>query len=97
MSDQDLRSYMFRFPGSFIGFLDSVANILKSLGDDWFEANEKEYADVFHSASQKILEVSSTLVKISDDYTKRQTTEEPKSIVKSLAAKYREKVVGCVK
>jgi hypothetical protein len=94
VSDQDLRSYMFRFPGSFIGFLDCVAHILKGLGDDWLDANETEYAAVFHTASDQILKASSSLVKISDDYTKRQSTPIDK---KAIAESYKTKVLKWVK
>jgi hypothetical protein len=90
VSDQDLRSYMTRFPGSFIGFLDNVANILKGLGDDWLDAGEQAYAETFHSASEQILNVSSSLVKISDDYNNRQALPTDK---KTIAEAYRAKVL----
>jgi hypothetical protein len=67
-----LKSYMLGFsPNSYIGFFDTVSEILEELGNDWNtseDKNGKRWADVFFNASIAIKGVVVSLSGVKDEF-----------------------------
>jgi hypothetical protein len=70
-----LRAYMGNFPGSFVGFLDTVSDILRELGTEWegfgFRVQSKQsfaWGKVFVEAADSIAEVAVKLSRIKDEH-----------------------------
>jgi hypothetical protein len=73
---QHLKTYMMNYPDSFVGFLWSVADVLKSLGQEWADHGKKEWGDIFTSSGNQVLEIAANLASIRDEYNKEQQIED---------------------
>ena len=76
---QIMRSLMVRSPNSFVGFFDTVADVLKTLGDEWlgyaFLTQDKmanSWGKVFIEASKSINQITIELQKVKDEYDARE-------------------------
>ena len=70
-----LRAYIVRFPGSFVGFLETVSDILRDLGTEWlsygFHAQEQDtygWGNSFLDASREIRAVAGKLEKLNAEH-----------------------------
>lgn len=78
-----LRAYMTNFSGSFVGFLDTVSDILYDLGKEWEEfgfhsQNKQSFAwgKVFIEASDSIAAITVKLAKVRDEYDNKIANSE---------------------
>lgn len=90
---KNLRIYMQQFPMSFVGFFDTVSDVLKDLGDEWDaygEANKdaaaKEYGVVFLETSKSAKTISEALAKIADAHVESQAKENEKDPIALIEA-----------
>lgn len=74
-----MRSLMVRADNSFIGFFDTVASVLKEVGDEWlgyaFLTQDKmahSWGKVFIEASKSINQITIELAKVRDEYDARE-------------------------
>jgi hypothetical protein len=87
----NLFSYMKLFDlgsKSFVGFFETVSDILKKLGDEWIEHGKAEWGTVFHNSAKQILQVSKDLNKIKEEHDLENMT--PESILEELNASLKE-------
>ena len=72
-----LKSYMQSFsPNSYIGFFDTVAEILEELGSDWAKSddkNGKRWGNVFIDVSVSIKNIVISLSKVKDEFDAENT------------------------
>jgi hypothetical protein len=94
----NLHTYMKNFPGSFMGFFNTVSEILSDVGEEWIDyANEtenpkyKEWGSVFLEASKSVKNISGSLRKIYTEYEKHMVEkEEPANLIQD----FKDKVAG---
>jgi hypothetical protein len=74
---------MTNFSGSFVGFLDTVSDILYDLGKEWeefgFHAQDKQsfgWGKAFIEASDSIAAVTVKLAKVRDEYDNKVANSE---------------------
>jgi hypothetical protein len=77
----NLRQYMFHYPGNFVGFFTDVSKVLKSLGKDWSDFGRKEWGDAFNGSSDKLLQVAGELAIVRDEHDLEQ--KDPMSLIKN--------------
>lgn len=72
-----------RFPDSFVGFLRTVSDILRDLGEEWrhfgFQTQDKTiygWSGSFHEAANDLRTIASNLEKLNAEYNTKFT--EPK-------------------
>jgi hypothetical protein len=79
-----LKSYMLSFsPNSYIGFFDTVAEILEELGNEWKvsdDKNGKRWSNVFYNASVVIKDVVIKLSTVRDEFDAENT--EPVDLIR---------------
>ena len=63
---------MFAFPGSFVGFFSSVAEVLDFLTKEWDDYGKKEYAAVFKSCSNQCRAISVQLKQLQEGFESEQ-------------------------
>ena len=90
MIDQAImRSYMFRFHNSFVGFFDTVSGVLKNLGEEWqayaFTNQDKvahSWGATFINASKSIDLITIDMQRIKDEHDARITkTTKARSVI----------------
>ena len=76
-----MRSYMFRFHNSFVGFFDTVSSVLKTIGKEWqdyaFTTQDKvahSWGTTFIDASKSLDVIVVDLQRIKDEHDARITT-----------------------
>jgi hypothetical protein len=75
--DENLRSYMFHYEGSFPKFIKDVAEIMQELGMEWDEFGKREYAKAFVLSSRLLNEVSENLELIKQIFDNEQLVAKP--------------------
>lgn len=86
---------MVRFSGSFVGFFDTVSDVLKTLGDEWqayaFTNQDKiahSWGATFLNASKSIDAIVVDLQRIKEEHDERITKSvEARAVIASESAK----------
>lgn len=91
---KNLRTYMFNFSGSFVGFFNIVAEILFDLSDEWDEYSKrttdtsaKEWATTFNDCGNSIIKVANKLTKIQEEYYNQENVKTPADVINNFKDK----------
>lgn len=84
---------MIGFPGGFVGFFESLSDILKGLGTEWTQHSKdendnaaKNWGEVFLETSAVVKNVADAFVKIRDEHDlreKERSEENPAELIQN--------------
>lgn len=82
MNKKILKDYMLMFPGTFVGFFETLADVLGTLGAEWMEAGEKKWGETFIDCGVQCGNIAITLTKLRDEFDKKAAEDDPAELVK---------------
>jgi hypothetical protein len=65
-----IRAYIEMFPGSFVGFIYTMADILNSIGDEWKAVGRDKWADGLQKAAITLRSCAQDLSVIANEHDK---------------------------
>ena len=68
----NLRTYILNFPGNFVGFFQSVGDILNDLGEDWNAYGKEKWGKIFVDRANQCYSLTTDLDKINQEYVEEQ-------------------------
>jgi hypothetical protein len=89
---KNLAIYMSHFDGSFVGFFETVSEVLRDLGNDWTEYGKKEWGQAFISSADELMKISKLMAKIKDERDKEVVAEDGKPPVLKSIEEYQKKI-----
>ena|SRR5665213_355640 len=89
---KNLTIYMSHFDGSFVGFFETVSEVLRDLGNDWDAYGKKEWGKVFISSADELMKISKSMAKIKVEHDKELEAEDKKPVVLKSIEEYQKKI-----